>query len=842
MKLRSIWLLIAAITLLSATPTAATGSVVESTEPELLSIQAIAHDNLDPVEAVREFTLRYKVGVNPLDPSGRPNGTAHIEGVTFIVGYQYPNNIRGVHVQPAVSGAQASEIAESIKATGLVEFVDVMFPIQIDELVDWHECGGTTPATGEDPCLSRQSWYLDAIGIGGAWNDEDVNTQHAVVAVVDTGKLNHPDIVDNLLPGYDFLEQSRVWDELFREWRYLDGFEHSGDGDGHDDDPTDEGNGRDGDKCTTTMGYDFDEVNGFVPFYTYAPARDSVWHGTAVSSIIAAANNNNIGITGVAPAVKVVPVRGLGRCSANADGQNLVNGIIWASGGTVDGIPTNNHVPQVVNLSLGAYQNTSTCPQVYRDAISGGLARGVVFVASVGNDPEKLASHHTPSNCPGVISVGAVGPPSGSTFTKASYSTSNADVVAPGGDIQTSYSQGILVASNTETRSLTNPVYQYKFGQGTSYSAPIVSALIAMVKTKYRTTADNNRLTPAAIKAAVKHAATLGPQCTGCGDGLLTGTNLFAVLDPSTAPTPVQSLNASGGPFTINQGAVTWSAPLSNAWNPMTSYVATAYSAAVGGTVVDTCSPSSLSQLSCFFDDLEENTTYYVSVTSIATTSTESARTALTTFRRAAAPTGVSTTAGAGKATVRWSEVTDMGDFNDFGLYEAIAYTTQTGGSPVSTCYGSTECDIENLTGGTQYWIEVSIMTGHHPGGSIPSARIAVTPNVVPVAPPAPSVPNPAAPTVGNPEVGGGTPAKASPATIKSRVGKTVRANNVLKSLKIKATKGSKVTLRVSGSSRKVCQVVRGSIKIIGKGTCSVTATIKPAKGKSSRGTVRIVV
>ena len=444
-----------------------------------------------------------------------------------------------------------------------------------------------------------------------------------------------------------------------------------------------------------------------------------------------------------------------------------------------------------------------------------------------------------------VVGVGAVGPPTGSTFTKASYSTAGADVVAPGGDIQTSYSQGILVASNTEIGPLTSPDYRYRFGQGTSFAAPIVSALIAMAKTKYRTTADNARLTPAAIKAAVKYAATLGPQCDGCGNGLLTSTNLFDVLNPSTVPTPAQSLDASGGPFTINQGRVTWTAPLSNDWNPMTSYVAKAYSAASGGTVVDTCSPSSLSQLTCFFDDLEEDTTYYVSVTSTATTFIESTRTEFKTFRRAAAPLGVTATAGAGKATIRWNAVTDMGDFNGFGLYEAVAFTSQVGSTAVGTCYGSSECDIENLTGGTAYWVEVSIMTGQHPGGSKPSARIAVTPNAAAVTPPqqtpAPSVPSPGAPTVGSPEAGGSTSVKPSPTTMKSSVGKTVATNNVLKSLKLKATKGSKVTLKVSGASRKVCQVVKGSIKMIGKGTCSVTATIKPAKGKSSKGTVRIV-
>jgi hypothetical protein len=652
MKLRSICLSIVAVALVLPTSTAAFGSGVDHTGyVDSLSVRPIAIHEIDPSSVVGEFTLRYRKGVNPVGLQGKPSGTAQIDGVSFTLGYEYPNDIRGIHVHPAVSGAQAREIAESIKSTGLVEFVDVMFPIQTDELNEWHVCGGVTQTTGDDSCRSRQSWYFDAIDAASALNDSSANTAHAVVAVVDTGKLDHPDLVDNLLPGYDFLERSRLWDNLFQIYRYPDGFEHSGDGDGHDANPTDQGNGRNAGQCKASMGHVFDEENGFVPVYTDAPARDTSWHGTAVGSIIAAESNNSIGISGVAPAVKIVQVRGLGRCSATADVQNLVNGMIWASGGEVDGVPMNNHVPQVVNLSLGGYQDTSTCPVVYRDAISDGIARGVVFVASVGNDPDKLASHHTPSNCPGVISVGAVGPPTGSTFSKASYSTSGADVVAPGGDIQTSYSQGILVASNTQTRSLDTDTaeYKYKFGQGTSYSAPIVSALIAMAKTKYRTTADNNRLTPAAIKEAVKYAATLGPQCTGCGNGLLTSTNLFSVLAPSTAPTVARSVNATGGPNTTNQGGVSWTSPLSNAWNPMTSYLAKAYSAETGGSVIDTCSPSSLSQLTCFFDDLEENTTYYVSVTSTAATSTESDRTAFTTFRRAAAPTGV-----IGNAKFRW--------------------------------------------------------------------------------------------------------------------------------------------------------------------------------------------
>jgi hypothetical protein len=75
---------------------------------------------------------------------------------------------------------------------------------------------------------------------------------------------------------------------------------------------------------------------------------------------------------------------------------------------------------------------------------------------------------------------------------------------------------------------------------------------------------------------------------------------------------------------------------------------------------------------------------------------------------------------------------------------------------------------------------------------------------------------------------------------IRSSVGKTVTTKRVMKSAKVKSSKGAMVTLRVSRTSRKVCRVVNGSIKMIGKGTCSVTVTMKPVKGKSTKGSTTI--
>jgi len=800
------------------------GNAVTSTDLDV--VQAVSNDAI-----ISEITVRYKPGIERLDSDGRPTGTGDIEGFSFLFGDDYPNNIASLRVSPSMTSAEAFAISHHIRASGTVEFADPMFPLELS-VDQWQNCTTGTGASVNDSCLSSQQWYLDLIDVEAVWGTT-ADAPFARVAVIDSGILPHTDLDGQTLSGYDFIGPSYA--NILGTYYNVDGLTSAGDGDAEDSDPRDEGQGRDAGDChNPVLGWLIDPTNTAYD----RPARDSNWHGTAVASIIAAKRNNNSGISGIAPAAKIIPVRTLGKCIESDDVLNLVRSIDWAAGVTVMG-QTNANPAHVINLSLGSNQGiVDYCPTVYAEAIQRALDRNIVVVASAGNDDDD-AREHTPSNCPGVISVGAVGPPSGNTISKAGYSNYDADIVAPGGAITTDYDEGILVASNTQTRAFTTgtPEYKYKFGQGTSYAAPVVSSLVALAITKYQSSI--SRLTPAAIKASLQYTASLGSQCEGCGNGLPTATALIEVLSPSAAPTTPRSVTPTGGPNTTNQGQVTWSAPISNQWNPITAYVAKAYSAASGGTVVDTCTPQSLSQLSCVFDDLQENTNYFVSVTATASTSIESTRTQLTTYRRAAAPTGVSATAGAGKATVRWNEVTDMGDFSGFGLYEAIAYTAQTGGTSVSSCYGNTECDIENLTGGTQYWVAVSIMTGQHPGGSIQSARIAVTPTGAPVN----QTPVQTSPAGGNNSTGTSTGTGSVAPTVpvvKSTVGKSVTVSAALKAAKTKAAKGTKTSLSVAAKDKKVCQVVRGVVKVVGKGTCTVTITMKPTKGKSTKKTIQI--
>ena len=135
--------------------------------------------------------------------------------------------------------------------------------------------------------------------------------------------------------------------------------------------------------------------------------------------------NNATGMAGVAHNARVLPVRVLGRCGGLT--SDIADAIVWASGGTVAGVPANANPAEVINLSLGG---SGACPAVYQDAINGAVSRGTTVVVAAGNSSANAANFR-PANCPNVISVGATRVNGGIT----SYSTWGApvDLSAPGG-------------------------------------------------------------------------------------------------------------------------------------------------------------------------------------------------------------------------------------------------------------------------------------------------------------------------------------------------------------------------------------------------------------------------
>jgi serine protease len=362
--------------------------------------------------------------------------------------------------------------------------------------------------TPNDSRYNEQWQYFENTGglrMTSAWDSATGNS--VVVAVIDTGYRPHPDLVGNLLPGYDMIDDTLI----------------SQDGDGRDSDALDPGDWETADQC-----------------YAGSPASDSSWHGTHVAGSIAAETDNGTGVVGVAFDARIVPVRALGRCGGYM--SDIADGIIWAAGGTVSGVPANANPAQVLNLSLGG---GGSCSSTTQAAINTARALGSTVVVAAGNASTD-ASNSTPANCTGVVTVAATN----RAGARAYYSNYGAvvDVAAPGGELFSgNYTNGILSTWNTGT---TNPGSDsYEFYQGTSMAAPHVAGVAALIY------AMDPAITPDGVEIILKNTARAFPgSCSQCGGGIVDATAAVAaaaggnsggdVLDNGT---PVSGLAAGTG-------------------------------------------------------------------------------------------------------------------------------------------------------------------------------------------------------------------------------------------------------------------------------------------------------
>ncbi|MET9376955.1 type VII secretion-associated serine protease mycosin [Streptomyces sp. NPDC002992] len=300
----------------------------------------------------------------------------------------------------------------------------------------------TTPAYA-DTIRARQ-WGLEALHTTQAWRT--TKGEGITVAVLDTGvDADHPDLAGSVLTGKDLVGFGAERGE--RAW-----------------------------------------------------AR----HGTAMAGIIAGHGHGpgrQDGVLGVAPKVKILPVRvileGTDKARDKARktrGTALAEGIRWAT----------DHGADVINLSLGD-DSKSAHPDAGEDAaVQYALAKGVSVVASAGNGGEKGDHISYPAAYPGVVAVTAVD----RYGTRASFSTSRwyATVSAPGVDIV-----------------IADPDRRYYEGWGTSAAAAFVSGAVALVR------AAHPDLTPAQVKQLLIDTARNRPK-NGRSDAKGYGT-----VDPAAA-------------------------------------------------------------------------------------------------------------------------------------------------------------------------------------------------------------------------------------------------------------------------------------------------------------------
>lgn len=315
-----------------------------------------------------------------------------------------------------------------------------------------------------EPMFGSQ-WYLSAnngINVEKAWAYTK-GSPTVVVAVIDSGITKHPDLDSQTIAGYDFVSNGT------RSCSYS----NSGDGDGWDPDPSDPG-----DAYTDNTGF-----------------HSSSWHGTHVAGIIGAAQND-YGISGIAPNVKIQPIRALGPdggCSAD-----LIAALNWAGGFQVPNVPLNKTPAKVINLSMGT-SNASSCDNFTSagplGSTGGALAAlkkaGITTITAAGNSNTD-ANDSYPGNCYPTINVGATGISQDrawySNFTVLTNSEGagvGVDISAPGGDDRDAATAPagtkgkILSSVNDGERSPGNPTFGLE--EGTSMAAPMVSGVVALL-------------------------------------------------------------------------------------------------------------------------------------------------------------------------------------------------------------------------------------------------------------------------------------------------------------------------------------------------------------------------
>ena len=394
------------------------------------------------------------------------------------------------------------------------ELKDILAKIEQDHGIDYVEEDKRLQrfATANDTFYANQWHYHEAVGginLEAGW---DVSTGlGTTIAVIDTGYRPHADLVANIVGGYDMMSDVTM----------------ANDGDGRDSDASDPGDWMTAGECG---------------FGSPPQDRDSSWHGTHVAGTIAAVTNNNQGVAGIAYDAQIVPVRVLGKCGGYT--SDIADAMVWASGGTVTGVPNNANPAQVLNLSLGGQ---GSCSATSQTAINTAVANGSVVVVASGNSNADVSGYN-PGNCNNVISVAATD----RNADRSYYSNygSLIDIAAPGGDV--TVNGGVDGVASTLNDGLTTPgADSYVYYQGTSMAAPHVAGVAGLMYSV------NPALTPAEVESAIKASARSfpgGSSCntSNCGDGLLDAAAALAVINvgPQLTANNPDILTCSNQPMT----------------------------------------------------------------------------------------------------------------------------------------------------------------------------------------------------------------------------------------------------------------------------------------------------
>lgn len=200
------------------------------------------------------------------------------------------------------------------------------------------------------------------------------------------------------------------------------------------------------------------DVSGLGSADGLTPVGQNSYHGTMVASLIAGRGNSgdeSSGVLGTAPKAQLLSVSmAFGVEGIDTDSQ-VAEGIIWA----VD------NGARVINLSLT--RNSVSWPESWDKAFLYAFQNDVVIVAAVGNRLDGTEQVSAPATVPGVIAVAGV------------------DINANASELSSTSGFTIGVTAPSEDLVAAYPGGEYRIWSGTSGAAPIVSGMVALIRSLY---------------------------------------------------------------------------------------------------------------------------------------------------------------------------------------------------------------------------------------------------------------------------------------------------------------------------------------------------------------------
>ncbi|MFD3789668.1 type VII secretion-associated serine protease mycosin [Streptomyces cyaneofuscatus] len=199
---------------------------------------------------------------------------------------------------------------------------------------------------------------------------------------------------------------------------------------------------------------------------------DTVGHGTKVAGIIAAREAKGTGFVGLAPDATIIPIQ-----QNDADGNGTADTLIQAIRYAVDTAKAD-----IINISQDTADAVAPTPRL-KEAIDHALGKDIVVIASAGNDGmDGKAKLTYPASYEGVLAVAS----SDRNNERAYFSQGGpfVGIAAPGVDMISTVPGGGHCADN-----------------GTSFSAPYVAGVAALIKAKHP------RWTPRQIVAQMQQTA-----------------------------------------------------------------------------------------------------------------------------------------------------------------------------------------------------------------------------------------------------------------------------------------------------------------------------------------------